>query len=124
DLCSRFLWSLGSALIGVAAYNLLVGRDYSLVGEYVLAWIFMGISMAVYVLNRETTPSQGLAIFVVVSGMLFYWVYDLAMVLRRRTTAEPVAAVFDMYRDIVNFVGYPIRVMRMQRHPKRLQTKW
>ena len=124
DLCSGFLWALGSAFIGVAAYNLFAGRDYSLVGEYVLAWLFTAISMTAFVLHRDATASEGFAIFVVVSGMLFYWVYDLAMVLRRRTASEPVAAVFDMYRDILNFVGYPIRVMRMQRRPKRLQPKW
>ncbi len=124
DLCGGFLWALGSAWLGVALYNLLAGRDYSLVGEFVLAWLFTGISLIGFVLHGDIGGSQAFAIFVIVSGMLFYWVYDLAMILRRRTAKEPLAAVFDMYRDILNFVGYPVRVMRMQRRPKRLQAKW
>jgi FtsH-binding integral membrane protein len=100
---------------------LFAGRDYSFFGIYVLTLIFTALSLAVFTIATDIVMSQGFAIFVVVAGMLFFWVYDLAMILRRRKPKETIAAALDLYRDTLNFIGYPVRIMRMPRGRKRIK---
>lgn len=119
DYVQTFLWGFGGAWFGLVLYAIFAGRDYSLFGEYVLVCLAVGVSLAVLTFTSFVQFSLGFSAFVLVSGVLFYWVYDLAMIVRRRTAKEPLQAVFDLYRDLLNFVGFPIRVMRMPRGARR-----
>ncbi|HET6644340.1 MAG TPA: hypothetical protein VFG65_02465 [Fimbriimonadales bacterium] len=121
DYAEGFLWAIGSSWFGLYVYTLFAGRDYSFFGIYVLTLIFTALSLAVFTIATDIVMSQGFAIFVVVAGMLFFWVYDLAMILRRRKPKETIAAALDLYRDTLNFIGYPVRIMRMPRGRKRIK---
>jgi hypothetical protein len=124
DFAFAFRLAFLSAWLGLVFYNLLAARDYSLVGQYVLVCCFAGASMVYFTLTTYLTGGQGFAVWVLVCGMVFYWVYDLAMISRRRRADEPLAAVFDLYRDVFNFVGFPLRMLRMPRGRRRFQAKW
>ncbi|MCW5946835.1 MAG: hypothetical protein KIT74_07360 [Fimbriimonadales bacterium] len=109
-------YTLLSAWGALVLYNLLCGRDYSFVGEFVLSWI-ASIAVAVFAsIHFRLTVAEGLTLGVAATSALVYWTYDLAMILRRRTPAEPFQAIVDLYRDLLNFVGFPVRILRM---PKR-----
>ena len=48
---------------------------------------------------------------------VIYWVYDLASLLARRRQGEELAAVVDLYRDVFNFFGYAVRMIKhWQKH--------
>ncbi|MGI8923703.1 MAG: Bax inhibitor-1 family protein [Fimbriimonadales bacterium] len=121
DYATGFAWTVGSAWTGAALYHVFAGRDHSFVGGFMLTMIFTAVSLIVFTIVTDIIFSQAFAIFVVVAAMVFYWFYDLAMVLRRRKQGEVPAAVMDLYRDALNFVGFPIRVMRMPKGLKRIR---
>jgi hypothetical protein len=122
DLAKALGWTLASAYVSLLAYNIIAVRDYSLIGCYCLVLFSTAISLIVFTIASDVWFSQALAVFVVQAGLLLYWIYDLAMVLRRRTPREFIPAALDLYRDTLNFVGFPIRVMRMPRRRRRLYT--
>lgn len=114
-----FVWILGSAWFSMLIYHLAAGRDYSFVGAFFLVFAATTVSAIVYSFESDISLGETFAVLVLVSAAIFYWVYDLAMVVRRRTAQERFEAVFDLYRDLLNFAGYPMRVINMPR--KRLR---
>jgi hypothetical protein len=55
-------------------------------------------------------PSNLLLGILAAIGYICYFVYDLSMLVKRRRMGEEVAAVADLYRDLINFVTYSVRV--------------
>ncbi|MER3413410.1 MAG: hypothetical protein C4341_04065 [Armatimonadota bacterium] len=114
---------------GIQAAALLVflwasGRDLSLFGAFALVWPVTCAFVIGTALLTEISFSEGLTLLVVLTCMLFYWVYDIAMLLRRRRPNEVVAGAVDLYRDVFNFIGLPVRFMRMPRTIRRIPAPW
>jgi FtsH-binding integral membrane protein len=115
-------WAPACGLCAGALYVLFCGRDLSFVGMFVLG--LAASSVAIVVLSHFT-PMEPLEIGTAISLnalYLLYVVYDLASLLSRRRLGEEVGAAIDLYRDLLNFVGYGARVIRhWRRH--RIWTK-
>ena len=124
DFVSAALWAYGASWLGLLVYTVLSGHDFSLVGGYVLVLVWVIGVVVYYTFATTLVFSEGLTIALVIGLLLFYWVYDLAMILRRRTKSEIIPAVMDLYRDLLNMVGYPIRLMRMPRTWRRVPSRW
>jgi hypothetical protein len=84
-----------------------------------LVWLATVVSTAVYTVMSDIVFSLAFASLVVFSAALYYFVYDLSMILKRRTPAQTLHGALDLFRDTLNFVGYPVRVMRMPRGLRR-----
>lgn len=122
DFVKTFAFTCLATWVGLVIYNLLAFRDYSLLGEFCLVSLFVAVALAVFTILTDVWFSQAFAAYVVLMSLLFYWIYDLAMILRRRTPRQMVPAALDLYRDLLNFVGFPVRMMRMPRRGRRLQN--
>jgi FtsH-binding integral membrane protein len=120
DSFPEFMEAAGFTLLAawgtLVLYNLFCGRDYSFMGEFMISWMVTVAVTVVVSIQSRLTVAEALTIGVAATGALVYWTYDLAMILRRRTPAEPIQAIVDLYRDLLNFVGFPVRILRM---PKR-----
>jgi FtsH-binding integral membrane protein len=103
-------------------YNIAARRDYSFFGQYVLVWLFTALTTLVYTWLSDIVISLASASFIVFSVALFCYLYDLSMILRRRLPKETVVGALDLYRDALNFVGFPVRVMRRPRGLRRNRT--
>ncbi|MCO5297792.1 MAG: hypothetical protein M9921_13140 [Fimbriimonadaceae bacterium] len=104
-----------SPLFGLAAawlFAMLCGRDLSFVGQFVISALVSSVALAVVATLRHVPSLVSTEALALNFGMLFYWVYDLASLLSRRRLGEEAAAVVDLYRDILNFITYPIRTVR------------
>ncbi len=107
------------AYTALLAYNLFCGRDYSFGGEFVLSALAVVAAGVTVAFRYGLTVAETVTAIVTSIALITYWVYDLAMVIRRRTLAETPQAVVDLYRDLVNFVGFPVRILRMPRRKGR-----
>jgi len=103
-----------SAVYGVGfayIYTFVCGRDFSFVGQFVLSLIVSSVALSLLSLalnHKGIYAAEALgwnAIF------LSYFVYDGASLLSRRRVGEEIAAVVDLYRDVINFFGYVPRVV-------------
>ncbi|MCX7800191.1 MAG: hypothetical protein N2109_07610 [Fimbriimonadales bacterium] len=106
-------WPVWAPLVGVGCsllYTLLSGRDHSFVGQYVLS--LAASSLAIALICREAGIGRPASLWAQAlnAGCLFYLVYDLAAVLTRRLPKEEWGAVVDLYRDVLNFLTYSLRV--------------
>ncbi|MDQ2987332.1 MAG: hypothetical protein M3R13_11565, partial [Armatimonadota bacterium] len=119
DFAKAIAWTFSSGWVALFLYNIAASRDYSYLGQYVLVWLATGLSIVVYTWLSDIVLSLAFASFVVFSAVLFYYLYDLSMILRRRLPHQVVAGALDLYRDALNFVGFPVRVMRMPRGLRR-----
>ena len=115
DFAKALGWTFASGWISMLLYNLMAFRDYSFLGAYVLVWLSTAISLVVYTWLSDIVLSLAFASFMVFSLFLLYYIYDLSMILRRRRPNQLIAGAFDLYRDALNFVGFPVRMMRMPR---------
>jgi len=122
DFAKALGCTFASGWAGLALYNLLARRDYSFFGAYVLVWLLTAIVTLAYTWQSDIVISLAFASFTVFSAALFYYLYDLSMILRRRLPRETVAGSLDLYRDALNFVGFPVRVMRRPRGLRRTRT--
>ncbi|HVL39818.1 MAG TPA: hypothetical protein VM328_10560 [Fimbriimonadaceae bacterium] len=106
------VWALGLGLVASVLYTFLCGRDFSFVGQYVLA--LGASSVAIVLLSEARLPgSDRVATALLINGVcLSYFVYDLAALQTRRRRKEVLAAVIDLYRDVLNIFSYAIRVVR------------
>lgn len=112
DQAGVAVWPLAVAAGFQAVYAFVCGRDFSFVGQFVLAALAtIAISFGVgWFLDQPTLPlSWGAALAVV---WLFYHVYDLASLLQRRRLDEKILAVADLYRDVLNVFSYSFRVVQ------------
>jgi hypothetical protein len=122
DFAKALGWTFASGWIGLVLYNLIAARDYSFLGQYALVWLATGISLAIYTWLSDIVLSLAFASFVVFSFALYYYVYDLSMILRRRRPTQTLQGALDLYRDALNFIGFPVRVMRMPRGARRIRN--
>jgi len=104
-----------SALVGVgwsAVYAVACGKDYSFVGGYLLALIPSTIVLAALSIQFHYGGWEAAAALLFNAAYLFYFAYDLASLMARRREEEVLAGVVDLYRDVFNFFGYFVRVLR------------
>lgn len=103
------IWTILTGPVCALIYAIVCGRDFSFLGQYVLALIasstFIALASSVWPYSVPT-PSQAL---IANAAYLSYWVYDLASLLARRRLGEELAAVVDLYRDVLNLFGYVAR---------------
>ena len=121
DFAKALGWTFASGWVALFAYNLMAVRDYSFMGQYVLVWFSTVGSTALYTWQSDIVLSLAFASLVVFSAVLFYYLYDLSMVLKRRRPSQWMHGALDLYRDALNFVGFPVRVMRMPRGVRRMR---
>lgn len=95
----------GCALI----YCMLCGRDFSFMGQYLLSLIASSTAIAALAVAAPSPLENARYALVVNAIYLTYWVYDLASLLARRRLGEEIAAVVDLYRDVLNIFGYIAR---------------
>jgi FtsH-binding integral membrane protein len=105
------VWALAFGPICGLLYSLLCGRDFSFVGCYLLSLIASTLCIAS--IGISFGLSRGVCTIALIgnAAYLFYWVYDLAALLARRRMGEELAAVVDLYRDVLNIFGYIPRVL-------------
>jgi hypothetical protein len=104
------LWAIGLPALGNLIYVALCGRDLSFTGMFVL--VSTGISGFVLLMSWLEPGQQPYTLLwlAMVSYTAFY-TYDLAALQTRRRLGQEVGAVLDLYRDTLNFITYPIRVI-------------
>jgi len=108
-------WPIFQPAIGVAsviAFTFVSGRDFSFVGCCFLSLI--GSSVGVAAVAGAQHFDRVHAAFALGTNACFvtYLVYDLASLLARRRRGEEFAAVVDLYRDVFNFFGYAVRMVK------------
>jgi hypothetical protein len=105
------LWAL---LIGPSfafIYTLSCGRDFSFMGQLALSLIASSVVIAgLSVLTGHQGAYAGKALAMNAVFLIFF-VYDGASLLSRRRAGEELAAVVDLYRDVLNFFGFVPRVV-------------
>lgn len=96
----------------VVAYTMVAGRDFSFVGCCVLSLIASSAIVAAVggALGFDRATSE----FALGTNAIYvlYLVYDLASLQARRRLGEEYAAVVDLYRDVFNFFGYAVRMVK------------
>jgi len=113
-------WPIFQPAIGVMsviAFAFISGRDFSFVGCWFISLIASTVGVAA-VAGAEHFDRLHAA-FALGSNACFvtYLVYDLASLLARRRRGEELAAVVDLYRDVFNFFGYAVRMVKhWQKH--------
>jgi len=103
-----------SALFGAGfayIYTILCGKDFSFVGQFVLSLIASSVSLAALSLAMGHEGVYAAIALGWNALFLTYFVYDGASLLSRRRVGEEVAAVVDLYRDVLNFFGFVPRVV-------------
>ncbi len=110
------IWALASSCLFFGLYTYLCGRDFSFIGQFVLATgatIFFNSLIVVFFKLGSKIGIE--ALFVAIFANL-YFSYDLASIMSRRRRGEELHAGIDFLRDMFNFVGFSIRC---RRHWKR-----
>lgn len=104
------VWVIPLTSATMAVYSLICGRDYSFVAMGVFSFILGGLAILaanLTVLFPAVLTWEALAILVAYTT---YVTYDLSMVMRRRRSSEWLSSQADLYRDLLNFLTYPLRV--------------
>lgn len=105
------VWVFGLSYLFASLYATVCGRDFSFVGQFVLTTLATVASMVVATLLGYLTWIEAVAWGALGLTFAFYYVYDLAALLSRRRLGEETAAVADLYRDMLNFLTYSVRVV-------------
>lgn len=103
-----WVWALPSLVAGV--YSLACGYDFSYTGMAVLG---AGASAAVLALSVAwgwLGPKQAWVALAWSLSCLVYLAYDVSMIVKRRRPGEEASSVADLFRDLVNWTTYPVRV--------------
>jgi len=119
-----FLAGFLTIAVGLVVYLWVSGRDQSLFGAFLVLWPLVCGLMIAMTVGTPLTFSEGLTLTVALTGILFYWVYDLGMILRRRRPDETLAGALDLYRDVFNVIGFPIRFARVPKTIRRIPAPW
>lgn len=106
------VWQAMAPALCIGAYMTLCGRDFSFVGCYLLSLIVSTVAVAGIATLQDLSQRNVIFALATNLALLTYLVYDLASLLSRRRVGEEVAAVTDLYRDVLNFFGYFVRVVR------------
>lgn len=117
-------WVMVAAWFAAFWYATLAGRDFSLLGVGTFAMGSASLMASGWALATELTWSEALTSAIVCFALVFYWVFDLAMILRRRRYGEEIQAAVDLYRDLLNFVGFPVRLLRIRKRSLREPITW
>jgi FtsH-binding integral membrane protein len=112
------VWATSAGVSGALLYSLLCGRDFSFVGQYMLALIASSVGLAAWAVHLELDGPQAAMALGWNALFLSYLVYDTASLLARRRIGEEWAAVADLYRDVFNFLGFGIQMVRHWRRHK------
>lgn len=99
-------------------YTELCGRDFSFVGQFVLSLIVSSGVIALLALSVLETPKHAWILLLSNLVALSYYVYDCASLMSRRRVGEELAAMCDLYRDVLNIFGYIPRVISHWRKHK------
>jgi len=105
------VWILGVGYVLAGLYGVFCGRDFSFVGLIVLTTIALTIILLTTILFFGLAWAQAALWGVATVAYLTYYVYDLAALLSRRRLGEAPAAVADLYRDLLNFITYTVRIV-------------
>ena len=106
-------WPVFQPVIGVACvavYTIVAGRDFSFVGCCLLSLIASSAGVAALAASFDR-PHAAFALGTNACYVI-YLVYDMASLLARRRRGEELAAVVDLYRDVFNFFGYAVRMVK------------
>lgn len=111
------VWVLGLVpLCGIVCVAL-SGRDLSYIGMFVWSWLGSWALFGVSTIWLGATPAQVSFALIASAAYALFLVYDLAALLSRRRLGEEIGAVADLYRDLLNVVGYIPRVwLHWRRH--------
>ncbi len=104
-------WVFGVAPLSMLAYTLFCGRDLSFLGMLVMGSLAVVASMVAGWGFGELSASLAFEAGAVLIAYLLFFVYDLAALQTRRRSGEEFGAVLDLFRDVLNFTTYPIRVI-------------
>ncbi len=105
------VWIVGLCYVAASLYGAFCGRDFSFVGQFVITtFTTLAIIGATGLGGLASWPE---AAFWGCAGLGFvlYYVYDLAALLSRRRLGEETAATADLYRDLLNFITYSVRIV-------------
>lgn len=105
------VWILASGYVALVTYGALCGRDYSFVGQFVLATTALTVAVSIGMAVGGLSLPQGISWWLLTEAFLLYVVYDLAALLSRRRLGEETASVADLYRDLLNFTTYAFRIV-------------
>lgn len=105
------VWIVGASYAVATVYGAVCGRDFSFVGQFMVT-LFATVGILA-TLGLSQTTSWGEALFWSAAGLgyVLFYVYDLAALLSRRRLGEEAAAVADLYRDLLNFTTYSVRIV-------------
>lgn len=106
------VWTIPLGVLCAAVYAISCGRDFSFVGQFLLALIASSVAAAWALSSVQVTGPEAARGLVLNAGVLAYFIYDMAALLARRRRGEELGAVVDLYRDVFNFLGYTVRVLR------------
>ncbi len=105
------------------AYVAGCGRDFSFLGMFTMT---SGASVALFAVEFFTHRLVGFQLAEAIVGTiayLAYFVYDLAALQTRRRLGQELGGVMDLYRDVLNFTTYPIRVVQHWRRHRFWSVK-
>jgi len=106
------VWAAWAGVVCSAVYSVACGRDYSFVGGYMLALIPSSMILAAVSIQARFGVHEAAWALSFNAIYLFYFAYDLASLMARRREDEVLAGVVDLHRDVFNFFGYFVRVIR------------
>jgi FtsH-binding integral membrane protein len=106
------VWAAAISVGCAVTYTALCGRDFSFVGQFVLAGLVSSVIVAAVAGSGVLTHGQAWVAMLWNLVFLFYYCYDLASLLSRRRKHEEWAAVVDLYRDVLNVFGWVVRVVQ------------
>ena len=102
-------WPTWAPIVGLgyaAAYTALCGRDFSFMGQYLLALVLSSVAIAVVAVSYSM-PNKEAALAMALNALyLTFYCYDLASLMSRRRKGEEFAASIDLYRDVFNLLGW------------------
>ncbi|MEQ1823724.1 MAG: hypothetical protein ABL949_14545 [Fimbriimonadaceae bacterium] len=108
-------WPQWAVVVGPAAawvYTMLCGRDLSFVGMWVMSALAKTIVICSLAFSDVFSWFIAGETLLIGYGYLAFFVYDLACLLTRRRLGEEGGAVLDLYRDLLNCITYPIRIVQ------------
>lgn len=123
------VWTPVLGLTCTLVYTFLSGRDFSFVWMFLVGVIASSIALWGLTLFTSLKGASLLGGLALNAAYLLYFVYDLACTQSRRRRSEIAGAVIDLYRDVLNFLTYSIRVFhhwkryRIWSVPKEMRPK-